>query len=174
MEHGYMEIWLNQCVKIQGHTYMHVHMYMYNVIWTQPADRATSVAQLVRAQPRKLMVVGSSQVFFLRKNICFGRVVLCCFVFLLCCVALPCLSFLASHGWLRSCTSASRASPSSRTAGAEFPRTCICVYGTMHFGPVYKLCTCIWDPRGPGIAHALHADITSLASSARHQCVAFH
>ena len=31
-------------------------------------------------------------------NNCLGRVVLCCFVFLLCCVALP--SFWASHGWL--------------------------------------------------------------------------
>ena len=29
--------------------------------------------------------------FFLKNN-CFGRVVLCCFVFLLCCVALPRLS----------------------------------------------------------------------------------
>ena len=42
------------------------------------------------------------------------------------------------------------------------------------FSPVYKLCTCIWDPRGPGIVHALCANITGLASSARHQCVAFN
>ena len=30
--------------------------------------------------------------FFSLKNNCLGQVVLCCFVFLLCCVALPCFS----------------------------------------------------------------------------------
>ena len=49
---------------------------------------------------------------------------------------------------------------------------CTCMYLTMHFGPVYKLCTCIWDPRGPGTAHVLLANVTSLASSTRHQCIA--
>ena len=36
---------------------------------------------------RKLMVLGSSPArgSFLLKNDCFGRVVLCCFAFLLCC-----------------------------------------------------------------------------------------
>ena len=33
-----------------------------------------------------------SEADFSLKNNCFGQVVLCCFVFLLCCVALPCLS----------------------------------------------------------------------------------
>ena len=48
------------------------------------------------------------------------------------------------------------------------------MYWMMHFGPMYKLCTCIWDLRGQGIAHVLCANITSFASSAHHQCVAFN
>ena len=40
-------------------------------------------------------------VFFFENN-CFGRIVLCCFVFLLCCVALP---FFPSISWMiKSCT----------------------------------------------------------------------
>ena len=37
------------------------------------------------------------QLIFSLKNNCFGRVVLCCFVFLLCCVA---LSFFLSISWM--------------------------------------------------------------------------
>ena len=43
----------------------------------------------------------------------------------------------------------------------------------MHFDPMYKLCTCIWDPRGPGIVHALCANLTGFASSARHQSTSY-
>ena len=37
-------------------------------------------------------VVGSNPTRGSPRNDCFVRVVLCCFVFLICCVALPCLS----------------------------------------------------------------------------------
>ena len=42
------------------------------------------------------------QLFFSLKNNCLGRVVLCCFVFLLCCVALP--FFLSILWMIKSCS----------------------------------------------------------------------
>ena len=63
------------------------------------------VVQLVRAMPRKQTVVGFSPTrgsFFLWKITALGE--LCCVALSFCCVVLPCLSFWASHGWLKSCT----------------------------------------------------------------------
>ena len=48
------------------------------------------------------------------------------------------------------------------------------MYQMMHFGSEYQLCTCIIEPPRPGDCPRANPNIIGLASSACHQCIAFH
>ena len=85
-----------------GYHIVRVHMYTHTGLWVYVrrltehaiACSLTEVALFIKNSVLmcKYMQSHPRQLIFSLKNNCLWRVVLCCFVFLLCCVALPCLS----------------------------------------------------------------------------------
>ena len=93
---GRPQVWLRHCMSMVlkcVHVQVNVQVGLsFFYVWFGPATWAALVAQLVRASPTMQVPWVQMPPKAAIKSYCFGQVVLCCFVFELCSVALPCFS----------------------------------------------------------------------------------